>query len=41
LHETLGAVDLAATIEALRSDDALVIQHLGVRLKRMLRALMH
>lgn len=41
LHETLGAVDLAATIAALREEDALAIQRLGVRLKRMLRALMH
>jgi len=41
LHETLGAVDLAATIMALRQDDALAIQRLGVRLKKMLRALMH
>jgi len=41
LHETLGAVDLAATIEALREEDALAIQLLGVRLKRMLRALLH
>ena len=41
LHETLGAVDLAATIMALREDDALAIQRLGVRLKRMLRGLMN
>jgi len=41
LHETLGAVDLAATIAALREEDALAIQRLGVRLKRMLRGLMH
>lgn len=41
LHETLGAVDLAATIGALRDEDALAIQLLGVRLKRMLRALLH
>jgi hypothetical protein len=41
LHETLGAVDLAATIGALRQDDALVIQRLGVRLKHMLRALLN
>ena len=41
LHETLGAVDLAATIGAARADDAVAIQRLGVRLKRMLRGLMH
>jgi hypothetical protein len=41
LHETLGAVDLAATIGATRADDARVIQQLGVRLKKMLRALLH
>jgi four helix bundle protein len=41
LHETLGAVDLAATIEAMRKDDAQAVQRLGVRLKRMLRALSH
>jgi len=41
LHETLGAVDLAAAIMALRADDAVGIQRLGVRLKRMLRRLMH
>jgi len=40
LHETLGAVDLAATIGAARVDDAVAIQRLGVRLKRMLRGLM-
>jgi len=41
LHETLGAVDLAATIGAARVRDAAAIQHLGVRLKHMLRALLH
>jgi hypothetical protein len=41
LHETLGAVDLAATIGAAREDDALAIQRLGVRLKHMVRALLH
>ena len=41
LHETLGAVDLAATIGAARDDDAWAIQRLGVRLKHMLRALLH
>lgn len=41
LHETLGALDLAATIGAARVDDALAIQRLGVGLKHMLRALLH
>jgi four helix bundle protein len=41
LHETLGAVDLAATIGATRAEDALAVQQLGVRLKKMLRALLH
>ena len=41
LDETLGAVDLAVTIGAARVDDALAIQRLGVRLKHMLRALLH
>ena len=41
LHETLGAVDLAATIMALREEDALAIQRPGVRLKWMLRGLKH
>jgi four helix bundle protein len=41
LHETLGAVDLAATIGAARAHDAAAIQRLGVRLKHMLRALLH
>jgi len=41
LHETLGAVDLAATIGAARVHDAAAIQRLGVRLKQMLRALLH
>jgi four helix bundle protein len=41
LHETLGAVDLAATIGAARGEDAEAIQRLGVRLKHMLRALLH
>jgi hypothetical protein len=40
LHETLGAVDLAATIGAAREDGAGAIQRLGVRLKHMLRALL-
>jgi hypothetical protein len=41
LHETLGAVDLAATIGVARAHDAAAIQRLGVRLKQMLRALLH
>jgi four helix bundle protein len=41
LHEALAAVDLAATIGAARAEDSLLIQRLGVRLKRMLRGLLH
>jgi four helix bundle protein len=41
LHETLGAMDLAATIGAARKQDAAAVQELGVRLKQMLRALLH
>ena len=41
LHETLGAVDLAATIGAVREADALDVQRLGVRLKQMFRGLLH
>ena len=41
LHETLGAMDLAATIGAVREQDAATVQALGVRLKRMLRGLLH
>ena len=40
LHETLGAMDLAATIGAAREQEATAVQELGVRLKRMLRALL-
>jgi four helix bundle protein len=40
LHETLGAMDLAATIGAASPRDADAVQELGVRLKRMLRALL-
>src|ERR1700677_2877431 len=40
LHETIGAVDLAAAIGAVSPNHARAIQHLGFRLKRMLRALM-
>ncbi len=38
LHETVAAVDLAAAIGALAQTDADVIQALGLRVKRMLRA---
>jgi four helix bundle protein len=41
LHETLAAMDLAAAIGAARTADAAAVQALGVRLKRMLRALMY
>ena len=41
LHETLGAVDLSATLGLMREADARDIQHLGVRLKPMLRGLLH
>ena len=40
LHETLGAMDLAATIGAARIQDATIVQNLGIRLKQMLRALL-
>jgi hypothetical protein len=39
LHETLGAVDFAAAIGAMREADAVAIQQLGVRLRAMLRRL--
>lgn len=39
LHETLGAVDFAAAIGAMREADAVVIQQLGVRLRAMLKRL--
>ena len=41
LHETLAAMDLAVAIGAARAADAAAVQLLGVRLKKMLRALMH
>jgi four helix bundle protein len=41
LHETIAAMDLAVAIGAVRPADAAVVQTLGARLKRMLRALMH
>ncbi|HET6924110.1 MAG TPA: four helix bundle protein [Anaeromyxobacteraceae bacterium] len=40
LHETMAAVDLAAGIGALPREEAAAIQALGLRFKRMLRALM-
>ncbi len=40
LHETVAAVDLAAAIGALSPEEAEAVQALGLRLKRMLRALM-
>ena len=40
LHEAVGAVDLAATVDALALGEAEIIQALGLRLRRMLRALM-
>ena len=40
LHETLGAIDLAATIEVMKVAEAFAIQRCGVRLKRMIRGLM-
>ncbi len=40
LHETVAAVDLSAAIGAVSSEEATAIQALGLRLKRMLRALM-
>ena len=41
LHETVAAVDLAAELGAVGADSAAAIQELAVRLKRMLRALLH
>ncbi|XYH94248.1 hypothetical protein ACMHYB_41400 [Sorangium sp. So ce1128] len=40
LHETLGAMDLAAALKATSERDADEVQELGVRLKKMLRALL-
>lgn len=40
LHETLGAMDLAAALGAVSRRDAQAAQALGVRLKKMLRALL-
>ena len=41
LHETIGAVDLAAAIGAMRKEDAEAVHALGIRLKCMLRGLLH
>src|SRR6266446_40186 len=40
LCEAIGAVDLAAAIGVVREDDAEAIQALGLRVRRMLTALM-
>ena len=40
LHETVAAVDLAAAVGAVPHEEAQAIQALGLRFKRMLRALM-
>ena len=40
LHEVVGAVDLAGAIEAIGAEDAIAIQELGIRVKRMLRGLL-
>jgi len=40
LHETLGAMDLAATIGAVPAQEATAVQELGIRLKQMLSALL-
>ncbi len=41
LHEVIAAVDLACTLGALSTERAQAIQELGVRTKRMLRALLN
>jgi four helix bundle protein len=41
LHELVAAVDLACTLGVLSAERAQAIQELGVRTKRMLRALLH
>ena len=41
LHETVAALDLAVALGALPVDAAASIQELALRLKRMLRALLH
>jgi hypothetical protein len=40
LHETVGAVDLAAAIGAMDEEHAAIVQALAVRLKKMLRGLL-
>ncbi len=40
LCETVAAVDLASAIGAMREEDAEIIQELGVRIRRMLTALL-
>jgi four helix bundle protein len=40
LHEAVGAVDLAAAIGAVEAQEAVAVQVLGERLRRMLVALM-
>jgi len=40
LHEAVAAVDLAAALGAMAGADAAEMQALGLRVKRMLRALM-
>jgi four helix bundle protein len=40
LHEAVGAVDLAAAIGAVEAKEAVALQALGERLRRMLVALM-
>src|SRR5947207_15866685 len=40
LCEAIGAVDLAAAIAVIREDDAEAIQTIGVRVRRMLTALL-
>ncbi len=40
LHETVAALDLAAAVGALGEVEAAAAQALGMRVKRMLRALM-
>jgi four helix bundle protein len=40
LHETVGAVDLAAAIGAMDEEHAARVQALAVRLKKMLRGLL-
>jgi four helix bundle protein len=41
LHELVAAVDLACTLGALSTETAQTIQEMGIRTKRMLRALLN